>query len=152
MNPVGSRSVAAAMGFASPYDVDAAGKRLAFQERLIEEKLAWELGKESFVTDRTPLDNLAYVMMHGGAGTVSVRYLEAFERNIVLYTHVFVCPIAAFQKMGDDPARKHEPEYHHLYEAALVGLLDAYVPVHKRFVVNVSEAILRKKFVDEVLA
>ena len=38
VNPVGSRSVSAAMGFASPYDVDKAGKRSEFQRRLVTEK------------------------------------------------------------------------------------------------------------------
>ena len=64
VNPVGSRSVSAAMGFASPYDVDRAGKRSEFQQRLLDEKLAWERDHEAFVTDRTTLDNLAYTTLH----------------------------------------------------------------------------------------
>ena len=64
INPVGSRSVAAAMGFASPYDVDAAGKRAEFQKRLLTEKVAWEKGRESFVTDRTTMDNITYTVLH----------------------------------------------------------------------------------------
>src|SRR5271165_1540913 len=63
-NPVGSRSVALAMGFASPYDVDKAGKRAEFQLRLVTEKLAWEAAHDSFVSDRTTMDNLAYSMLH----------------------------------------------------------------------------------------
>src|SRR5271154_4068746 len=64
LNPVGSRSVAKAMGFASPYDVDVAGKRGEFQRRLLSEKISWELAHDSFVTDRTVLDNLTYTILH----------------------------------------------------------------------------------------
>src|SRR5271170_3399791 len=60
MNPVGSRSVSKAMGFDSPYDVDKAGKRAEFQRRLVTEKCEWEAAHDTFVTDRTTFDNLAY--------------------------------------------------------------------------------------------
>src|SRR5450631_4116837 len=70
INPVGSRSVAQAMGFASPYDVDKAGKRAEFQRRLFVEKCNWEDAHESFVTDRTHIDNLIYSSMHGCADTI----------------------------------------------------------------------------------
>ena len=42
VNPVGSRSVSQAMGFASPYDVDKAGKRAEFQRKLLAAKTGWE--------------------------------------------------------------------------------------------------------------
>lgn len=122
MNPVGSRSVAAAMGFASPYDVDAAGQRGAFQRRLQLEKATWEDERASFVTDRTFLDEMAYTMMHD-VSAVTAAYYATAERGMARYTHVFVCPIDVFQKVGDDPHRKKDPTYHRLFECALDGLL-----------------------------
>ena len=47
-----------------PGDVDKPGSA-AFQERLRREKIAWELARDSFVTDRTTLDELVYSGMHG---------------------------------------------------------------------------------------
>lgn len=152
LNPVGARSVAAAMGFSSPYAAETPDERRAFQERLLEEKFAWETEQPRFVTDRTPLDNLAYVMMHGGAGGVSDRYLQMLEANLALYTRIFFCPTRAFHKIGDDPMRRKDLAYHQLFEAALKGLIEHYVPFHRVFLVESSESLLRRTFVDMVLS
>lgn len=120
INPVGSRSVALAMGFASPYDVDAAGKRAEFQERVFTEKREWEATHDNFVTDRTYFDNLTYTSMHGAAQTVD---LEAHVVAMHRYDAIFLCRVRDFQKLGDDPARVHDPTYHIIYDCLLRGLI-----------------------------
>jgi hypothetical protein len=122
INPVGSRSVAKAMGFENPYDVDKAGKRAEFQERLITEKIAWEAAHERFVTDRTLIDNLTYTCLHDVSCVTEDflnRTLEGFKR----YDFVFFCPLDAFIKTGIDPARMHDLTYHRVFETLLLGWL-----------------------------
>lgn len=125
MNPVGSRSVAREMGFENPYDVDAAGRRAEFQNRLMASKIEWEVahGETGFVTDRTTFDNLAYLAMHDydalTADMISVATLHA----LTAYDRVFVCPVASFQKLGDDPVRIKSRGYHLAYEAMLLGFM-----------------------------
>ncbi len=125
--PVGSRSVSAAMGFASPYDVDAAGKRDEFQRRLFVEKLQWEeMHQDGFVTDRTHLDNLAYHALHGGDisdADVLARYEATRDYDVVFYV-----PLHAGQWLGDDPARKKELGYHRVFDALASGLLNRAIP------------------------
>ena len=149
-NPVGSRSVAAAMGFASPYDVDAAGKRAEFQRRLLAEKLAWEAEHDAFVTDRTTFDNLAYTILHD-ARAVDEDQLRAAARGVRRLTYVFFCPLDAHQKTGDDPARVHDRAYHLVYEAVLRGLFLQFAP--SVFFVELASGDLeeRLKTVREVL-
>lgn len=126
LNPVGARTVSAAMGFASPYDVDKAGKRAEFQRRLIADKLAWETAHESFVTDRTPLDNITYTVMHDHKA-IDDALLTAAVNATCGYTHVIRCTMETFFAPGDDPARVTERTYHELYECVLDGLLRRYV-------------------------
>lgn len=121
-NPVGARSVAKAMGFDSPYDVDKFGKREEFQRRLIIEKLAWEVDHETFVTDRTPFDNLAYTALHDVAAVDSQLMAQA-HRGARRYTHVLFCSIDAFFNLGDDPARVKDFTYHELFETLTFGLV-----------------------------
>jgi predicted ATPase len=121
VNPVGSRSVAQAMGFASPYDVDAAGKRKEFQRELLASKLIWETERESFVTDRTPLDNLAYTVMHG-VDVIDDQMLAAAIAGLHRYTHVVFCPIDSHCHTGDDAARVHDLTYHRIFECVISGL------------------------------
>lgn len=121
--PVGARSVAAEMGYASPYDVDAAGRRAEFQRRVFESKRAWEAEHEAFVTDRTVLDNLAYMICDGDPRSLrsgEVReYFEAHERyDLVVFT-----PVSAFQDLAGDPSRVQVAGYHEAYEAVLRGMI-----------------------------
>ena len=116
INPVGSRSVARAMGFESPYDVDKAGKRTAFQERLQAEKIAWELAHDSFVTDRTTLDELVYSGMHGDP---SAEYRDAAFRHMARYTHVFYCPMSSFCDLESDRARMQSMDYQRRFDGRL---------------------------------
>lgn len=122
LNPVGSRSVARAMGFESPYDVDKAGKRTAFQERLQAEKIAWELARDSFVTDRTTLDELVYSGMHG---TPTTEYERAALGHMARYTHVFYCPFEVFCNIADDPKRMASLDYQREFDRRLGAQLRA---------------------------
>ena len=127
LNPVGSRSVSAAMGFASSYDVDKAGKRSEFQRRLVIEKRVWEDEHESFVTDRTTLDNLAYTTMHD-VHCIDEKLLLDVVTGLRRYTHIFYCPVAAFCDPGVDPVRISSVTYHELFDVLIRGLIDCYVP------------------------
>lgn len=145
-NPVGSRSVSLSMGFASPYDVDAAGKRAEFQRRLLVEKCAWEANTESFVTDRTPLDNLLYTMLHD-VSVVNEEMIAVVQRGLLRYTHVIYCPVEAFCHVGEDAARVKSMAYQEVYDAALVGLLDRYMEMPFR-TIHQANLELRKQMVD----
>lgn len=123
LNPIGSRSTAKEMGFDSPYEVDKAGKRAAFQYHLQHSKLDWENVHESFVTDRTPLDELAYTILHDWRA-VTPSYWDRAMRHMSRYTVVIFCPIVEFQDLGADVARMQHPTYHQQFEALLRGLLE----------------------------
>jgi hypothetical protein len=124
INPVGARSVSRSMGFDSPYDVDKAGKRAEFQRRLLEEKTAWEMDHlaQGFVTDRTPLDNLAYTMLHD-VKAVDEKFLQNAYEGTGLYTHILYCPVDVFIDVANDPARVADLTYHRLFDATIHGLL-----------------------------
>lgn len=125
--PVGSREVSKEMGFASPYDVDAAGQRIEFQHRLLRLKGAWELDSKAsgFITDRTHLDNVTYTTMHAAEGLVG-PFMESMMQLMELYTHIVFCPMSAVHKVGDDPQRIADDEYHERYETILTRLLHEY--------------------------
>lgn len=123
MCPVGSRSVAREMGFANPYDVDAAGLRHEFQRRVFEAKRQWEAERESFVTDRTCMDNLAYLICDGDPKQFATNEVDAYVTAFARYDVVFFTPIQSFQNIGGDPARVVNPAYHRVYEMVLHGLL-----------------------------
>lgn len=121
VNPVGARSVALGMGFSNPYDVDRAGRRREFQERLFVEKRAWEAEHDGFVTDRSYFDNLAYCALHMPTelpDDAVAEYAQAMQR----YTEVLLCPRHVFQKL-DDGVRQTSAAYHELYELMVLGLL-----------------------------
>lgn len=126
MNPIGARSVAEAMGFASPYDVDRAGRRAEFQRRLLEEKLAWERDQDTFVTDRTTLDVLAYFALHDVHAIDSDLIVQAVRAG-ARYTHVAYCPVRVFCETKADPARVREIAYHQLYDTLLEGMIQRHL-------------------------
>lgn len=139
-NPVGSRSVAKTMGFDNPYDVDLPteeypnGRRAEFQRKLVADKRAWEDAHESFVVDRTTLDNLAYTMLHD-VYTVDQELMKSVIEGFARYTHVVFCPLDVFCHIGDDPHRvgggkyKGDQTYHELYDLVLRALIDQHRPV-----------------------
>jgi predicted ATPase len=128
--PVGSRQVAEAMGYGSPYDVDADGKRDQFQRRLFAEKRDWELAHDSFVSDRSAFDNLVYATMHGVRMTV--EEIEEYVEAMRYYTHVVYLPVSAFHNIGEDPYRVKEGGYHAMFDVVLRALFLEYgVTPHK---------------------
>lgn len=144
INPVGSRSVALDMGFQSPYDVDAAGKRAEFQHRLIKAKIGWESGYDRFITDRTTADNLAYTILHGSPYSW-ISYAEEAINHLSRYDLVFFFPLESFYCHGDDPARMADLEYHRVYERVLSQLLSC------RHVIHVGPTATRAAQIDEVV-
>jgi hypothetical protein len=146
-NPVGSRSTAKAMGFASPYDVDKAGKRREFQRSLLVEKCLWEARHTSFVTDRTVADVLAYTMLHG-VQAVDLGLFDVFRRGLGWYTHVVYCPVGVFCDLGDDQARFHDATYQELYDVTVKALIDRYLPKQVELItLSVADLEERKQIV-----
>ena len=186
-NPIGSRSVAASMGFSNPYDVDRASAqhyegrlsatearsgqveaeqwltsaysgpeewlaterkviaeeairqytagdpkwgrtmRPAFQRRLAADKIAWEQAHpDGFVTDRTPLDDCAYAILHCRE-VIDDAFLDRAIAHTATYDAVFFCPIRAGQWLAEDPARVSESAYHRIFEALVVGLSEQWL-------------------------
>ena len=123
--PVGSRTVAAAMGFSSPYDVDKAGVRGEFQQRLLTEKAEWEAAHDSFITDRTHLDSLAYCALHS-VYDVNKKYVDEVFRRTGRYTDIIFTRMDYFHDVGGDPARVADTTYHRLYEHLLEGLTEDF--------------------------
>jgi nicotinamide riboside kinase len=122
INPVGARSVALSMGFDNPYDVDKAGRRVEFQRKLFEEKRAWELAHDSFVTDRTYFDNLTYCALHM-AEHLPDNAIEEFTAAMGRYDLVLTLQRRDFQSL-DDGVRKTSQAYHEIYEYLLGTLLN----------------------------
>jgi hypothetical protein len=114
------------MGFASPYDVDRAGRRAEFQRRLLAEKVAWEREHDAFVTDRTTLDNLAYPEILAQASDGARRY-----------THVVYCQ-GVFPRAIEDPARVSDLAYHAVFDALLDGLILRYLAPWSQRVTRIS--------------
>jgi hypothetical protein len=125
LNPIGSRSVAKAMGFDSPYDVDKAGKRTEFQRELIYQKVYWEQTHNDFVTDRTTLDNIVYTIFHE-VSAITEEILDVALDGLLMYDVIFLCPMSSFFNLANDPVRKSERTYHRLYETTLLGFLKRY--------------------------
>src|SRR4029079_2693859 len=90
MIQVGARTVAAEMGYASPYEVDAAGRRAEFQLRLLRSKINEELCTDSFVTDRSVADVLTYFALHD-AKHLEQATIEETREAFNRYTHIFIC-------------------------------------------------------------
>ena len=152
-NPVGSRSVANAMGFASPYDVDRAGKRAEFQRRLLTEKIAWEREHDSFVADRTTLDVLAYFALHDVRSAADDGVLAQVAAGAQRYTHVAYYPVRVFLKTDDDPARVREKSYHLLYDTFLDGLLRKNLTPWTQSVITMNDRTIeaRKRWLRHAL-
>jgi hypothetical protein len=143
MNPVGSRTVAKAMGFSNPYDVDAMpGKRAEFQQRLVTDKREWEDEHPSFVTDRTTLDNLAYTMLHD-VYAVDESLLNTIRGGLERYTHIVFFPISSFFTLSGDKNRvgggkygsAGDNTYHRLYEIVLYACIEKWRPPNTKLII-----------------
>lgn len=138
INPVGSRTVSAAMGFKSPYDVDAFGKRTEFQNRLMEDKASWEASRDKFITDRTHLDNLVYSIMHNCVQTVTLDFINKASNYTKNYTHVVFFPLDSFINVAEDKCRLNNIEYQKTYEYLLKLFIDNNVDKRKLITINTS--------------
>lgn len=152
LNPVGSRAVSRAMGFTTPYDVDAAGKRSEFQTKLLQDKTEWEASHAEFVSDRTTFDNLAYSMLHGCENVESAA-LDLACIGMARYQYVVYCPSAVFIDVGNDPDRLKNSTYQHLYDATIWGLLQKFRPAGTRLIVMpFSQIEHRKDFLRQLMS
>lgn len=122
-NPVGSRSVAKAMGFDNPYDVDKAGKRAEFQTKLLDDKVEWEAEHEAFITDRTTFDNLLYTALHD-VYSIPNEQIDKARDALERYDAIIFFPVSVFCNIDGDPQRVSEMAYHRIYDAALGGFFD----------------------------
>lgn len=138
INPVGSRTVSAAMGFKSPYDVDAFGKRAEFQKKLLEDKMSWETERDSFLTDRTHLDNLVYSVMHNCVQTVNVDFINSAIAYSKLYTHIVFFPLDSFINVAEDSCRLNNIEYQKTYEFLLKMFIKDNIDSNKIITINTS--------------
>ncbi len=134
LQPSFARQVASEMGVASPYDVDALGRRGEFQRRVLDASLGWQLPRLNigFVSDRSVWDNHAYNCEHTSVDEASALLMvlvracnAAGIQTQQLYTRVVICPMDSFFVLGDDPARKQDEAYHRRFEKLLVQFLDA---------------------------
>jgi len=134
LQPSFARQVAAEMMVASPYDVDALGRRGEFQLRVLNATLGWQLPRlqKGFVADRSIWDAHAYTCEHCDVGTTSAHLMHivrachaAGVATSELYTQVVVCPMDSFFVLGDDPARKKDYTYHRRFEKLLTQFLEA---------------------------
>lgn len=146
INPVGSRSVAAGMGFQNPYDVDRAGKRKEFQELLFQSKREWEQQHGSFVTDRSYFDNLAYCALHMPSD-LQDDAIETYTQAMGLYDLVIFTPKSVFQQL-DDGVRKTSAVYHDFYEVLLRGLIKRDYGLRSRVVYLWAPVSDRVKWVE----
>ncbi len=121
LNPVGARSVALEMGYDNPYDVDQAGRRVEFQQKLFESKRQWELQHEHFVTDRTYFDNLTYCVLHQ-AEHLQEDALDVYASAMSRYELVFLLHVRHHQRL-DLAVNLGSPGYHRMYEFVLDSLL-----------------------------
>lgn len=114
--------------------------RPLFQRKLAEDKIAWETNgpwseirayneqgrrifkSGGFVTDRTPLDDVAYAIMHCRE-VVDEAFLARAIEHMQTYDLIIFCPRDVFQQTAGDAARLSDPVYHVLYEVVLGGLV-----------------------------
>lgn len=127
MCPVGSRSVAQDMGFRCPYDVDRFERREEFQWEVLNRKSCWESQHESFVTDRSALDHYAYTALHAPRLSRSDSFRAGLKQMQARYTHLIFAPIANFQNLDSDPARRDDANYHSEFEYMLMEACDTFL-------------------------
>jgi hypothetical protein len=146
--------VAFCMGFDSPYEVDAAGKRSEFQEQLLERKITAEICSDFFITDRSVADVLTYYALHESrkmsSGTIQ-KARDAFGR----YTHIFLLPMIAHFEPGTDPCRLGATYrgYHETFEQLCFSWIFDFASNH-RFsaqVIELNAAPLAER-VNDVIA
>lgn len=108
--------------------------RPLFQQRLAEAKIAWESQTslytndsnpkpaDGFVTDRTPLDDMMYAMMHCPS-IVDQKFRERAYRHTETYDVIYYLPLRAGQWLANDPNRVTDLLYHWRGDVILQGLM-----------------------------
>ena len=99
--------------------------RPSFQVRLQTEKIAWEAMHDAFLTDRTPLDDLAYAILHCRE-VVDDTFIDRAFAAMSRYDVVFYCPLATFCNLDGDASRVAERAYHRIHDAILAGLIEQH--------------------------
>lgn len=151
VNPIGARQVAAMMGFSNPYDVDKAGKRSEFQQRLVREKINWEQSHEEFVTDRTTIDNLSYSILHDIHSIDEELFMLQLE-SVQRYTHMIYCPARVFCKVDSDPNRVSNLTYQRIFDTLSQALhRDSGVYTYRQLTLHTPKFERRKELVDSFL-
>ena len=107
------------------YEEDRSTCRPIFQARLQIEKIAWEAEHDEFVTDRTPLDDAAYAMMHCPS-IVDDAFLDRAIVAMERYHFVFGCRRSEGQWLNADPAREGDASYYRRLEIVLSGLVSEW--------------------------
>jgi hypothetical protein len=131
LQPSFARRVAREMGFGdNPYDVDVAGQRDAFQLRVLACMIAWQHDQRAgFVADRSVFDVLTYTSLHASSRAIQESeesIMLAHRQGMLSYDRLYLCPIASFFKLGDDPARVQSLTYHKIYEQLLITIVSEY--------------------------
>lgn len=93
---------------------------------------------EQFVTDRTVIDLAAYVVCEMNSETNVVQHiLEACKRNVMNYTHLFLCPWQDVP-VTDNNRRTLKPYYQLMIHAVERGIMDEWGV--KYFTIKPAEA------------
>ncbi len=98
--------------------------RALFQKRLQIEKINWEMENESFVSDRTTVDDFCYACMHCEAGVIDKDFMRRAAHHMSRYDIVFHTPMAAFIHVDSDPARVNDIPYHYAFESMARSVLE----------------------------
>jgi len=96
--------------------------RAQFQLQLHREKLRWERKHEDFVSDRSPLDDMAYAIQHC-CGAVDTDFILRAVNHVRLLDALFFCPLTAFYAHDGDKCRVEDRTYHHIFEMILRGIV-----------------------------
>lgn len=102
--------------------IDGETCRGLFQRKLQLDKVAWELEHESFVTDRSTVDDFVYCALHNYAA-MNQEYVDCARRHLQLYDLIFFTPTRSFHDLGDDANRLTNAVYHQVFEQLAEGLL-----------------------------
>lgn len=97
------------------------------QNEILRRTIEQQKSVESFVTDRTVVDLAAYVVceMHDTDIAAMRRILETCRKNVVDYTHLFVCPWKDMP-VENNHKRTLNPWYQFLVHTVEIGMLQEW--------------------------
>jgi hypothetical protein len=113
---------AAAMAAMADYDTYGAKAncRSEFQTQLQVSKIDWEENHDSFVVDRTTMDDYCYAAMHSPE-SIDMEFIERAREHVKKYDIVFFTPFKSFINTDGDQARVESLGYHKSFEIFLTG-------------------------------